>query len=120
MKVTKKCVPCHIGKIVNLLGIQWKNVSFVVSGPLTPEDLGQYVVSDMNIKEYHCALCENFKAKLPSKVRNHLEAIHFPGLFLYSCDICDKTMKGRNALNIHKSTMHSKKIKNFITHSMNV
>jgi len=90
-------------------------------GPLTPEDLGQYVVSDMNIKEYHCALCENFKAKLPSKVRNHLEAIHFPGLFLYSCDICDKTMKGRNALNIHKSTMHSKKIKNFIPHHpMNV
>ena len=93
-----------------------KNVCFVVSGPLTPEDLGQYVVSDMNVKEYHCALCENFKAKLPSKVRNHLEAIHFPGLFLYSCDICEKTMKGRNALNIHKSTMHSKKIKNFIPH----
>jgi len=89
-------------------------------GPLTPEDLGQYVVSDMNVKEYHCALCENFKAKLPSKVRNHLEAIHFPGLFLYTCEICEKTLKGRNALNIHKSTMHSKKIKHVIPHTMNV
>ena len=92
----------------------------LLSGPLTPEDLGQYVVSDMNIKEYHCALCETFKAKLPSTVKNHLEAIHFPGLFLYTCEICEKTLKGRNALNIHKSTMHSKKNRNFVTHPMNV
>jgi len=83
-------------------------------GPLNPEDLGQYVVSDMNIKEYHCALCDTFKAKLPSKVKNHLEAIHFPGLFLYTCEICQKTLKGRNALNIHKSTMHSKKMKSLL------
>jgi len=95
------------------------NVQEAGKGPLSPEDLGQYVVSDMNIKEYHCALCETFKAKLPSKVKNHLEAIHFPGLFLYTCEICEKTLKGRNALNIHKSTMHSKKIKHFITQSMN-
>jgi len=83
-------------------------------GPLNPDDLGQYVVSDMNIKEYHCALCDTFKAKLPSKVKNHLEAIHFPGLFLYTCEICQKTLKGRNALNIHKSTMHSKKMKSLL------
>jgi len=80
-------------------------------GGLTAEDLAQYVVNDNINKEYHCALCDTFKAKLPSKVKNHLEAIHFPGLFLYTCDICEKTLKGRNALNIHKSTMHPKKTK---------
>ena len=76
---------------------------------LSVEDLGQYVVSDNTIKEYQCALCDTFRAKLPSKVRNHLEAIHFPGVFLYTCNICNKTLKGRNALNIHKSTLHSRK-----------
>ena len=61
------------------------------------------MISDVATKEYTCALCQTFKAKLPSKVKNHLEAIHFPGMFLYNCDICFKTFKGRNAFNIHKT-----------------
>jgi len=83
-----------------------------LSSGLGVDDLGQYVnvVNDMNVKEYQCGLCDTFRAKLPSKVRNHLEAIHFPGVFLYTCNVCDKTLKGRNALNIHKSTMHSRKL----------
>jgi len=81
-------------------------------GPQTPEDLSNYVISDQNVKEYHCSLCATFKAKLPSKVRNHLEAIHFPGLFVYTCEICRKTCKGRNALNVHKSLLHNNKTKN--------
>ena len=76
---------------------------------MSVEDLSQYVLNDTTVKEYHCGLCDTFRAKLPSKVRNHLEAIHFPGLFIYTCNICEKTLKGRNALNIHKSTMHSRK-----------
>ena len=76
-------------------------------GPVNPDDLSQYVLVNPTIKEYTCSLCQTFKAKLPSKVKNHLEAIHFPGMFLYDCDICGKTLKGRNALNIHKSTTHS-------------
>ena len=76
-------------------------------GPVNPDDLSQYVLVNPAIKEYTCSLCQTFKAKLPSKVKNHLEAIHFPGMFLYDRDICGKTLKGRNALNIHKSTTHS-------------
>jgi len=84
----------------------------VGKGPQTPEDLSDYVISDQNVKEYHCSLCGTFKAKLPSKVRNHLEAIHFPGLFVYTCEICRKTCKGKNALNVHKSLLHNNKTKN--------
>ena len=80
-------------------------------GPTNVEELSQYVIGDVAIKEYTCALCQTFKAKLPSKVKNHLEAIHFPGMFLYNCDICFKTFKGRNALNIHKSNVQPKKFK---------
>lgn len=93
-----------------MLLLSKKITNYIAGGSnMSVEDLGQYVLSDVNVKEYHCGLCDTFRAKLPSKVRNHLEAIHFPGLFIYTCNICEKTLKGRNALNIHKSTMHSRK-----------
>jgi len=87
-----------------------QTVDLSLTGSSETEDLNQYVINQSTelVKEYTCALCQTFKAKLPSKVKNHLEAIHFPGVFLYNCDICGKTLKGRNALNIHKTTMHSK------------
>jgi len=91
-------------------GVESQTIDYSLTGTTGTEDLNQYVIDESNelVKEYTCALCHTFKAKLPSKVKNHLEAIHFPGVFLYNCDICGKTLKGRNALNIHKSTMHSK------------
>jgi len=72
------------------------------------QDLDQYVKSFPNSKDYQCALCE-FISNRPAKVKNHLEAIHFPGVFVYSCDLCDKTFSGRNAFGVHKTTVHSKK-----------
>jgi len=83
-------------------------------GPQTPDDLGKYVITDQNVKQYHCALCDSFKAKLPSKVKNHVEAIHFPGLFVYTCEVCHVTCKGKNALNVHKSKRHNIKAKSSI------
>jgi len=80
-------------------------------GPQTPSDLSKYIISDQHVKQYHCSLCDSFKAKLPSKVKNHVEAIHFPGLFVYTCDLCQKTCKGKNALNVHKSLLHNNKAK---------
>ena len=84
-----------------------------IPGPQTPEDLSKYVIIDQNVKQYHCGLCDSFKAKLPSKVKNHVEAIHFPGLFVYSCEICQITCKGKNALNVHKSKRHNVKTKSY-------
>jgi len=73
-----------------------------------PEDLQNYVYKDYETKETCCSLC-TFKNKIPAKVKNHLEAIHFPGVFVYSCNLCGKTFKGRNALGVHTSLTHSKK-----------
>jgi hypothetical protein len=47
------------------------------------------------VRDYHCALCGKFQSKRPSKVRDHLEVIHFPGLYVYSCQLCDKTSQER-------------------------
>ena len=73
-----------------------------------PEDLKDYIYKDLGSKETCCTLCP-FRNKIPAKVKNHLEAIHFPGVFVYTCDLCGKTFKGRNALGVHTSLTHSKK-----------
>merc|ERR1712025_177888 len=73
-----------------------------------PEDLRQYIYKDNETKENCCALC-SFRSKIPALVKNHLEGIHFPGVFTYSCELCGKTFNGRNALGVHNSKVHSKK-----------
>ena len=75
------------------------------------QDLEQYVTSIPDSKDFQCGLCE-YVSNRPAKVKNHLEAIHFPGIFVYSCDICHKTFSGRNAFGVHKSQVHSKKKSN--------
>jgi len=72
------------------------------------EDLRQYIFKDIETKENCCTLC-NFRSKIPALVKNHLEGIHFPGVFTYNCEQCNKTFNGRNALGVHNSKVHSKK-----------
>jgi len=89
----------------------------VVSGKganLTYEDLNQYIGHNPDQRDYYCTLCPNFQAKkTPTKVRDHLEAIHFPGQFIYACSLCEKTFNGKNLLANHKSIKHSKKKSSF-------
>jgi hypothetical protein len=39
-------------------------------------------------------------------VKYHLEAMHFPGEYIYNCTYCGRPYKGRNALSCHMSQMH--------------
>ena len=77
----------------------------------TPDDLRQYIIKDSETKESCCTLC-TFRSKIPALVKNHLEGIHFPGVFSYSCELCSKTFNGRNALGVHNSKFHSKRAAN--------
>jgi len=77
----------------------------------SPEDLQQYINKDSNTKESCCTLC-TFRSKIPALVKNHLEGVHFSGVFTYSCELCDKTCNGKNALRVHNSKFHSKKAAN--------
>jgi hypothetical protein len=76
---------------------------------LTCEDLSQYTQYNPDQKDYYCTLCTKFQSKKPSKVKYHIEAIHFPGQFMYTCHICEKTFNGKNSFAIHNSRNHSKK-----------
>ena len=58
-----------------------------ISPPKTPSELNLYVVrNDENIPT--CGICYKFSNKTTTCVRNHVEAIHFPNTFVYSCPIC--------------------------------
>jgi len=60
---------------------------------------------------YTCTLCGKQSADL-TKAKGHLEAKHFPSSTGYSCDVCNKWCKTKNALACHVSQLH-RKIKKF-------
>merc|ERR1712025_633624 len=71
----------------------------------TPDDLLKFVLpGDSGFTCFYCS-----KA-FPNKrdVRNHLESIHFPNYFTYSCEICGKEFKSLNSRNIHMTRSHNK------------
>jgi len=49
-----------------------------------------------------CGLCYKFSNKTTTCVRNHIEAIHFPNLFVYSCPHCNKEFNSKKSLYNHK------------------
>jgi len=77
----------------------------------SPEELLQYVDKSAEGSTFECTLCSNFRAVRKGLVRNHVESIHFPGVFSYSCNLCNREFQGRNALAVHKSAVHSNKPK---------
>ena len=89
--------------VAEMCCILYKN-SFFFLGACS--DLTEFIMKNETTRLSCCTLCP-FQSKIPAKVKNHLEAIHFPGLFLYSCSLCTKTFKGRNALGVHMSTVHN-------------
>ena len=83
---------------------------YISGGNLAYEDLNQYIGHNPEQKDYYCTLCPNFMSKKYStRVRDHLEAIHFAGQFIYACGLCEKTFNGKNLLAVHKATKHPKK-----------
>ena len=72
----------------------------------SPEELLQFVDKCPDDNKFQCSICGKFKAVRKGLVRNHIESIHFPGMFTYSCDICQKDFQGRNALAVHNSEKH--------------
>ena len=104
-------VKCHLLFTRNITFEETKILD--ISGNVqNPQDLLQYITKDMETRESCCSLC-TFRNKIPAKVKNHLEGVHFPGVFIYSCDKCNKTFKGRNALGVHQSKVHSRNAPNY-------
>jgi len=56
-------------------------------------------------KQFMCRLCSKVHAQ-KIHCQNHLESIHFPEMFIYSCNHCGMTFNGRNKLYVHVSLTH--------------
>ena len=66
-----------------------------------PNDLLKFLVRNAdNVPT--CGLCFKFSNKTTTCVKNHIEAIHFPDLFVYSCPICSKQFNSKKSLYNHK------------------
>ena len=87
--------------IATLLGGAWGD-----SGSADPTKLYEYVGYDAESGKHICLKCSNFSHKSRSNARNHVEAVHFPALFTYSCQVCGQETGSKNALNIHMTRFH--------------
>ena len=78
-----------------------------------PEELFQFVVKDeIRIPEhknyiYSCSICtKRFISRVAT--RNHIESIHYTGVFKYDCQLCSKHCVSKSALNYHVTMFHNK------------
>ena len=78
------------------------------SGPApavnSPEDFKKYIIK--GAEGPCCGICYEFSHKSSYCVRNHIESKHYPNLFTYTCQQCDKTFGTNTALNRHNQRNH--------------
>ena len=90
---------------------------------LEPEDLLRYVRTQNNPArtQTNCAtnifICNLCNKPFPRKAhaRDHVENVHFPETFWYTCDLCDFQLRSRVALRNHIAAAHPK-----IKHNMKI
>ena len=71
--------------------------------------LVQYIrktTNQLGLSMFECTLCDQAKNRQRNNVLNHVESVHFPGNFLYSCEYCQKEFVSKNARNVHISRNH--------------
>jgi len=71
-----------------------------------PSELFQFVVKSDVSGKYTCGLCKTFSHAGKSHVRNHVESKHYPDVFTYECDQCEKTFSTKNGVANHRSVAH--------------
>ena len=70
--------------------------------------LNQYIkksANDLGQSVYECSMCGQ-KNSQRVNVLNHVESVHFPNSFVYSCKYCLAEFYSKNARNVHVSRNH--------------
>ena len=84
-------------------------LSFFAGRVNDPEDLLRYVRTQKNgnTSIYICNFCNKpFHRK--GHARDHVENVHFPDAFVYTCEMCDCQVKSKVALRNHIAVAHPK------------
>ena len=78
---------------------------FPVMGKTGPDRgmLNDYIVKDC--EGLKCTVCGKRSASKQTLL-NHVESVHFPNTFTYTCKFCGKEYNAKNTLQVHISTKH--------------
>ena len=79
---------------------------FLILGITDPEDFKKYLIKSPQDGKYYCSICSEFSHTGKIQARDHVESKHFPGHFIYDCDICNDTFTTKKSLNNHKTRRH--------------
>ena len=85
--------------------------SMTLSGVNCFDDLLQFVVREPSGQTgYRCSICQQFSHKWKDNVKNHVEAKHFNGAFVHTCNVCgDNNFTTKYSLQQHRSRVHRNK-----------
>jgi len=70
------------------------------------EDFDKFMEKEPTAYGYFCNICQMYRKRQKSDVRNHIESKHFPNMFSYSCDQCDYVAGTNKALSRHVQNVH--------------
>jgi len=62
-----------------------------------------------NMLVYRCVVCDKTSNKIYT-MKNHVESVHFPGMFSYPCKFCDKTLLTKQSLMGHEKLHKTKRV----------
>jgi len=68
----------------------------------SPDDLKKYILREPVTRLNVCGICSNFKHKVITNVREHIESKHYSHMFTYECKFCQKTFNTKMGLAKHK------------------
>eukprot|EP00092_Neocalanus_flemingeri_P011394 GFUD01012277.1.p1 GENE.GFUD01012277.1~~GFUD01012277.1.p1 ORF type:complete len:357 (-),score=89.00 GFUD01012277.1:331-1401(-) len=72
----------------------------------SPDDLKKYILREPVTRLNVCGICSNFKHKVITNVREHIESKHYSHMFTYECKFCQKTFNTKMGLAKHKPKCH--------------
>ena len=67
--------------------------------------LNSYIKKDAITRMFVCQICGK-ESLQKSNIKKHVEGVHFPGQFVYKCEICEKDFNGKNSLSVHLYKFH--------------
>ena len=93
-----------------LTGKNFKNIhSWYFLGDLNvedPSDLFRFIAYNPDTEDrrrFLCTICQKTSAR-NDDLRDHIENVHFPNVFPYSCSICELKVKSKVMLKTHMRT----------------